>query len=70
MEDVPKPRTRPLTWPFVIDVVQNRLGMWVGRATYERAIALVIGFDMAQAESIDQRMQSRVSKRHNTGSIG
>lgn len=44
--------------------------MWVGRPTYERAIALVIGFDMAQPESIDQRMQSRVSERRNTGSIG
>ncbi|MEV8375858.1 hypothetical protein AB0P21_24185 [Kribbella sp. NPDC056861] len=70
MEDAPKVHNRPLTWPFIVSVVQNRLGMWVGRPTYERAIALVIGFDMAQAESIDQRMQSRVSERCNAGSLG
>ncbi|MFG1626416.1 hypothetical protein [Kribbella sp. NPDC049227] len=69
MGDAPKAYTRPLTWPFVIEVLQTRLGMWVGRPTYERAIALVIGFDMAQPESINQRMQSRVSQRRNTGSI-
>jgi hypothetical protein len=70
MEDAPEVHTRPLTWAFVVSVVQSRLGMWVGRPTYERAIALVIGFDMAQAESIDQRLQARVSERCNTGSIG
>ncbi|MFC6157990.1 hypothetical protein [Kribbella jiaozuonensis] len=69
MGDAPQVHTRPLTWPFVIEVLQTRLGMWVGRPTYERAIALVIGFDMAQAESINQRLQSRVSERRKTGSI-
>jgi hypothetical protein len=44
--------------------------MWVGRPTYERAVALVIGFDMAQPESVDGPLQSRIAARHDTGPLG
>lgn len=44
--------------------------MWVGRPTYERAVALVTGFDMAQAVSIHGPMQERILERHSTGPTG
>jgi hypothetical protein len=42
----------------------------VGRPTYERAVALVIGFDMAQPDSINEPMQARITARHKTGPLG
>lgn len=67
---LPEVSNRPFTWDFVLAVIDNRLGMWVGRSTYERAVALVIGFDMAQPDSIDGPMQKRVSERLGSGSTG
>jgi hypothetical protein len=66
----PEVYNRPFTWSSVLSVVEDRLGMWVSRPTYERAIALVTGFDMAQAESIHDKMQQLVIERHNSGSLG
>jgi len=67
----PEVFNRPFPWDFVLAVLDNRLGMWVGRPTYERAVALVIGFDMAQPDSIDGAMHQRVSERFgSTASIG
>jgi hypothetical protein len=60
---------RPFGWEFVIDAVEHRLGMWVGRPTYEHAVALVTGFDMAQVDSVHPLLQQRVSMRHGTGPI-
>lgn len=62
--------TNPSPWGFVLSVIEERLGMWVGRPTYERAVALVIGFDMAQPESVHGAMQKRVSERLGRGSRG
>ena len=61
---------RPFTWDFVLSVLEHRLGMWVGRPTYERAVALVIGFDMAQPESVNEPLQSQIASRHGTGPLG
>jgi hypothetical protein len=69
MDGPPQVYNRPFTWAVVLSMVENRLGMWVGRSTYERAVALITGFDMAQTESIHGRMQAIMSKRHGTGSI-
>jgi hypothetical protein len=44
--------------------------MYVGRPTYARAVALVVGFDLAQPESISGSMQERVSRRLRAGSNG
>lgn len=66
----PEVHNHPFDWAFVISVLESRLGMWVGRPTYERAVALVIGFDMAQPERVNGLMQSRVAARHNTGPLG
>ena len=60
---------RPFDWAFVLAVVEHRLGMWVGPPTYERAVALVTGFDMAQADSVHPWLQERLSSRHNSGSV-
>ncbi|SRR6266545_1148181 len=70
MDGRPQASNPPFTWAFVLSIVENRLGMWVGRPTYERAVALITGFDMAQTESIHGRMQALMSKRHGTGPIG
>jgi hypothetical protein len=70
MDDRPQVYNRPFTWDFVLWTVETCLGMWVGRPTYERAVALITGFDMAQTESIHGRMQEVMSKRHGTGPIG
>lgn len=59
----------PLRWPDFIDVVERRLGMFVGRATYERAVSFVIGFDAAQVVQLGPRIQERVRERHNSGSL-
>lgn len=59
---------QPFPWQFVLSILEGRLGMWVGRPTYERAVALVIGFDMAQPESVLGEMQKRVSERLGSGS--
>lgn len=50
-------------------MVEHRLGMFVGRATYERAVSFVIGFDAAQAVQLGPRIQERVRERHNSGSL-
>ena len=68
--DAPQVFNRPFSWDFVLQIVENRLGMWVGRPTYERAVALIVGFDMAQAETIHDRMQARIRERHGTGPLG
>ncbi|MCV2395112.1 hypothetical protein OEB99_12415 [Actinotalea sp. M2MS4P-6] len=68
--DPPEVVDNPFPWSFVLSVIEDRLGMWVGRPTYERAVALVIGFDMAQPESIGGSMQRRVSERLGSGSRG
>ena len=60
----------PFSWDFVLSVLESRLGMWVGRPTYERAVSLVIGFDMAQPQSVNGPLQARVSARHGTGPVG
>jgi hypothetical protein len=65
----PEVHNPPFQWPFVLSVVEKRLGMWVGRPTYERAVAMVIGFDMAQPESINGAMQMRVAERLGTGAV-
>ena len=70
MDGLPQVYNRPFTWAFVLSMVENRLGMWVGSPTYERAVALITGFDMAQTGSIHGRMQAIMSKRHGTGPIG
>jgi hypothetical protein len=44
--------------------------MYVGRATYERAIGLVTGFDLAQPDSVWQSLQKRVQARCHTGPSG
>ena len=65
MSEQPAAYNHPFQWDFVLQAVEHRLGMWVGRPTYERAVALVTGFDMAQPTSIQQRMWSRIC----TGSV-
>ncbi len=59
----------PYDWAFVLEMVEKRLGMWVGRDTYERAVALVTGFDMSQPMSVHGPMQARLQERMNAGPI-
>lgn len=53
----------PFDWEGVLYMVEHRLGMWVGRPTYERAVALITGFDLSQPISIAPAMQERVRVR-------
>ncbi len=59
-----------MDWLELTDVIEDRLGMYVGRATYERAIALLRGFDLAQGTSLWPELQKRAEARHQTGSRG
>ena len=65
----PSMTDRPRSWTFVTDEVIPRLGMWTGRPTYERAVNLIVGFDLAQTESIQDRMQQRLTDRHGPSAI-
>lgn len=65
----PQVHNRPFTWEFVVSILENRLAMWVGSATYERAVGLVMGFDMAQPESIGPRMHHRASLRSDIAQV-
>lgn len=44
---------RPRDWTFVLDLVLQRLAMYTGGETYERAVCFVIGFDQALGGSMD-----------------
>ncbi len=57
-------------WPELIEILEQRLGMYVGRPTYERAISLLTDFDLAQENSIWPDLQERVAARHQAGSAG
>ena len=63
MSTPPGVHNPPFEWPFVLFMVEKRLGVWVGRPTYERAVALVTGFDMARPESVNGPMQARHRSR-------
>jgi hypothetical protein len=59
-----------MDWLELTQIIEHHLGMYVGRATYERAIALLRGFDLAQGTSLWPELQKRVEARHQTGSRG
>jgi len=65
----PREVSLPFSWETILYVLEHRLGMYVGRATYERAVAFVLGFDVAQPQSIDEQIRSRLQARGYTGPL-
>jgi hypothetical protein len=63
-------KTSAAGWAEFLEILERRLGMFTGRATYERAVAMVIGFDLAQDQPIHPVIQKRVTARNGYGSIG
>ena len=57
-------------WAEFIEILERRLGMFAGRATYERAVAMVIGFDLAQDHPIHTVIEERVMARNGSGPMG
>ncbi len=58
-----------MTWAGLVDAIEHRLGMYTGRPTYERAVYLVVGFDLAQPTSRLTELQARIAGRHSIGSL-
>lgn len=56
-------------WPEFVELLEHRLGLYVGRPTYERAVCLLTGFDLAQPGSIHAELQDRLARRGYTGPI-
>jgi hypothetical protein len=59
-----------MTWPDLVDAIEHRLARYTGRPTYERAVFLVVGFDLAQPTSRLAELQTRIAGRHATGTLG
>ncbi len=59
-----------MTWPDLVDAIEHRLARYTGRPTYERAVFLVVGFDLAQPTSRLAELQTRIAGRHATGALG
>lgn len=57
-------------WPYVLNHVLPRLGMWTGRETYERAVCFVEGFDLAKGGQIDVLLRDWTHARYGDTSIG
>ena len=62
-------QTPVVTWAELLDEIEYRLGMYTGRPTYERAVFLVQGFDLAEGRGRLALLQERVGERYNSGSI-
>lgn len=56
-------------WPFVIDEVLARPGMWTGRPTFSRAVSFVMGFDLARGDDVGSLLQQRLTDRHGPSPI-
>jgi hypothetical protein len=63
-------KTPAVTWAELLDAIEHRLGMYTGRPTYERAVFLVQGFDLAEGGERLALLQERVRTRYNSGSSG
>jgi hypothetical protein len=64
-----EPPTDP-DWSYVLETVLPRLGMWTGRATYERAVCFVEGFDLAQGSRVHPLMTSWAQAQYGETNIG
>ncbi len=53
-----------MDWTEVLDLVEHRLGIWTGRGTYMRAVALLTGFDLALGGDTLERFGATVYQRH------
>jgi hypothetical protein len=62
-------QTPVVTWTELLDAIEHRLGMYTGRPTYERAVFLVQGFDLAEGHGRLALLQQRVRERHGSGPI-
>lgn len=58
-----------MEWPEVVNLVEHRLGLYVGRPTYERAVSLITGFDLAQPGSVHSALQERLASRGRAGPV-
>jgi hypothetical protein len=56
-------------WVELIDAVEHRLGMFTGLPTYERAVSLVLGFDLGAGTDINKRLQTRAREKRDAGPI-
>ena len=52
------------TWAELVDEVEHHLGMFTGRALYDRACALITGFDMAEASGVLDGFRNWMVERH------
>lgn len=57
-------------WRYVLDDVLPRLGMWTGRATYERAVFFVEGFDLARGGQVTPLLTAWAQARYGETNIG
>jgi len=57
-------------WAYLLDHVMPRLGMWIGRESYERAVCFVQGFDLARGEHVHARLQEWAQDRYGETNIG
>ncbi|WP_307871141.1 hypothetical protein [Micromonospora sp. C51] len=53
-----------LSWAEVLSMIEHRLGMYVGRPRYDRAFAVVTGFDLARGCGELAGFQQWMSERH------
>ena len=58
-----------MDWAELIDAVEHRLGMFTGLPTYERAVNLVLGFDLGAGTDVNQRLQKRARETRDAGPI-
>lgn len=64
-----KPPESP-DWNYVVDNVLPRLGMWTGRATFERAVCFIEGFDLATGSGMTPKLTAWTRARYGDTNIG
>lgn len=67
---VSKPERAHPDWNYVLDTVFPRFGMWTGRATYERAVCFVQGFDLARGGQVHPLLHEWAQERYGATNIG
>lgn len=53
-----------MDWADVLDMVENRLGMWTGLPQYDRAWCFLYGFEAGRGDGVLAEFQTLVSARH------
>ncbi len=53
-----------MDWDELLWHTEHRLGLYVGRLRYDRAYALLIGFDLARGQGDLARFQTWMAARH------